>query len=343
MGSRKARRFSQGVPGLSHPFELPPFDESRDGSFSKLHPLEANMATSFPILAIGDIAVRQRNDLYCLNDLHKAAGNHAKQKPSEWLRNQQAKDLVAEISKAGIPTFETKRGNGAGIYAGREMVIGYAAWISAAFHLKVIRVFLDAVQPARPFNPALDYDRISPAQKQDLKEIVHAIAKAGIQKYDETWARLHNKFRVNAYHELPATRYEDARAYLLGKLPEDTCTTMTPTPQPLSADRARAAFDAATRAAGEVQRTVFDAVMSGNDDWKHQRLLLAFVTDSAIAAPAYVRPIESGSLIATWARLIEDIRHGECLNSTADLFEMASACMQRLSTRQQTSAKALVL
>ncbi len=196
---------------------------------------------------------------------------------------------------------------------------------------------------ARPFNPALDYDRISPAQKQDLKEIVHAIAKAGIQKYDETWARLHNKFRVNAYHELPATRYEDARAYLLGKLPEDTCTTMTPTPQPLSADRARAAFDAATRAAGEVQRTVFDAVMSGNDDWKHQRLLLAFVTDSAIAAPAYVRPIESGSLIATWARLIEDIRHGECLNSTADLFEMASACMQRLSTRQQTSAKALVL
>ena len=72
----------------------------------------------------------------------------------------------------------------------------------------------------RPANPALDYDRISPAQAQDLKELVHAIADAKVQGFGETWARLHRKFRVNSYLELPAARFDEARDYLLGKLPE---------------------------------------------------------------------------------------------------------------------------
>lgn len=72
----------------------------------------------------------------------------------------------------------------------------------------------------RPHNPAIDYDRISPAQAQDLKELVHAVVDAKVQGFAETWARLHKRFRVNSYLELPATRFEEARDYLLGKLPE---------------------------------------------------------------------------------------------------------------------------
>ena len=72
---------------------------------------------------------------------------------------------------------------------------------------------------ARPHNPAIDYDRISPAQAQDLKEIVDAIVKAGIQKHGETWVRFQNKFKVNSYLQLPATRHLDARQYLIDKLP----------------------------------------------------------------------------------------------------------------------------
>ena len=77
----------------------------------------------------------------------------------------------------------------------------------------------------RPANPAIDYDRISPAQAQDLKEIVAAIVQAGVQTYGETWSRLQRKFRVNSYLELPAQHYGDARAYLLAKLSTRPATT----------------------------------------------------------------------------------------------------------------------
>lgn len=89
------------------------------------------------------------------------------------------------------------------------------------YQTECFEVLAQHFMPAqRPHNPALDYDRISPAQAQDLKELVHAVVDAKVQGFGETWARLHKRFRVNSYLELPATRFEEARDYLLGKLPE---------------------------------------------------------------------------------------------------------------------------
>jgi Rha family phage regulatory protein len=185
----------------------------------------------------------------------------------------------------------------------------------------------------RPTNPALDYDRISPAQAQDLKELVHAIAESKVQGFGETWARLHRKFRVNSYLELPATRFEEARDYLLGKLPEQA--------QPSQPDTSRmqAAFDAAAQAAAAVQKTVFNSVLAGNDEWKFGRWMLAFIDDSAKGSPAYVRQLEHGSFTTTWPRLVRDVGTGECMCTTAELLDMAYACMQRL---QQRGAPALL-
>jgi len=108
-------------------------------------------------VAIGSTAVRQHNGLYSLNDLHKASGGDNKHRPSLFLANEQSKSLVAEIHKAGIPAFKTTRGKYASTYACKELVIAYAAWISAEFHLKVIRVFLDSVSsmhtPPQPLPP----------------------------------------------------------------------------------------------------------------------------------------------------------------------------------------------
>ena len=185
------------------------------------------MTQSNIALTLGNITIRQQNGLFSLNDLHKAAGGEEKHQPAFFIRREDTQALAAEICSADsqIKAFETVRGRGKaqGTYACRELVIAYAAWISAAFHLKVIRVFLSATAPQA--NPAIDYDRISPAQAQDLKEIVAAIVQAGIQGYAETWSRLQKKFRVHSYLQLPAQHYGDARAYLLAKLSTRPATT----------------------------------------------------------------------------------------------------------------------
>lgn len=101
-------------------------------------------------------------------------------------------------------------------FTGKEALQWKLAYI-AAFNKMEAELL---ARTTRPANPAIDYTRISPAQAQDLKELVHSVVDAKVQGFAETWARLHKKFRVNSYLELPATRFEEARDYLLGKLPE---------------------------------------------------------------------------------------------------------------------------
>lgn len=100
-------------------------------------------------------------------------------------------------------------------FTGKEALQWKLAYITAFNKMEAELL----ARTTRSANPAIDYDRISPAQAQDLKEIVAAIVQAGIQGYGETWARFQRKFRVNSYLELPASHFDDARAYLQGKLP----------------------------------------------------------------------------------------------------------------------------
>ena len=97
--------------------------------------------------------------------------------------------------------------------------------------------------------------------------------------------------------------------------------------------RTQAAFDAASQAAARVQSAVFNAVMAGNDEWKYSRWMLAFIDDSAKGSPAYVRQMEQGAFVTTWPRLVRDVANGECMCTSAELIEMAAACMQRLQQR----------
>ncbi|CAH0447703.1 hypothetical protein LMG10661_03776 [Ralstonia syzygii subsp. syzygii] len=96
-------------------------------------------------LMIGDIGIRRDAEgRYCLNDLHRASGGNPNHRPGEWLRNKQTRELVAELGGAEIPAgpvVTLNDGQNNGTYVAKELVYAYAMWISAAFHLKVIRAY----------------------------------------------------------------------------------------------------------------------------------------------------------------------------------------------------------
>lgn len=90
---------------------------------------------------------------YCLNDLHQASGGEARHKPGNWLMLGKTKELIAEYeSQQGVleiqqaSVFTVNDGFGNGTYAVKELVYAYAMWISAAFHLHVIRAYDALVQ-----------------------------------------------------------------------------------------------------------------------------------------------------------------------------------------------------
>lgn len=99
------------------------------------------------LIYIENVVIRQNEQgLYCLNDLHKVAGNESRHQPKNWLSNQQTKELVEQIiSDGGIPLSVIKGGISQGTYACKELVYAYAMWISPAFNLKVIRTFDEVV------------------------------------------------------------------------------------------------------------------------------------------------------------------------------------------------------
>lgn len=90
---------------------------------------------------------------YCLNDLHQASGAEGRHKPGNWLMLAKTKELIQEIeSQQGVleiqqaPVATINDGFGNGTYAIKELVYAYAMWISAAFHLHVIRAYDALVQ-----------------------------------------------------------------------------------------------------------------------------------------------------------------------------------------------------
>jgi hypothetical protein len=113
-------------------------------------------------LTIAGIPVRQDEDgRYCLNDFHKAAGSEPRHAPALWLNNQQTQELVNELEKDDIGNPISKiqgRGKQQGTYAIKELVYAYAMWISAKFHIVVIRAYDALVQTNPPIQSLPTFD-----------------------------------------------------------------------------------------------------------------------------------------------------------------------------------------
>ena len=173
-------------------------------------------------LVIGEFSIRQDEDgRYCLNDLHKASGNAIKHKPSFWLRNEQTQDLISELQNCNSQFAAIEkpvnilRGNFSGVkkqgtYVVKELVYSYAMWISAKFHLMVIRAY-DAMVMQWQIN---DRQSISPEQQALLHEIVARRSGGERKIYAEMWSRHNRHFKIPRYAELLAIHFAEAVHYL---------------------------------------------------------------------------------------------------------------------------------
>lgn len=173
-------------------------------------------------LIIGDFSIRQDEDgRYCINDLHKASGGAEKHKPFNFMRNQQTKDLIAEIERENMmlksehhksKAVNTVKGKGLsqGTFVVKELVYYYAMWISAKFHLTVIRAY-DAMVMQWQIN---DRQSISPEQQALLHEIVARRSGGERKIYAEMWSRHNRHFKIPRYAELLAIHFAEAVHYL---------------------------------------------------------------------------------------------------------------------------------
>jgi len=162
--------------------------------------------------------IRIHDGLYSLNDLHRAAGGEKRHQPANWLRNDQARELIEEIEQSSdLRNGAVKRVQGGdpqlqGTYACKELVYAYAMWISARFHLAVIRAFdalVSGQAQALPEPPT-----ITRTQAGELSALIAERAEADGCSRAYCWSRFNRHFRIARYRDLPAERFDEAVEYI---------------------------------------------------------------------------------------------------------------------------------
>ena len=179
------------------------------------------------LLTIGEFSIRQDEDgRYCLNDLHKASGDDKKHFPAYFLRNQQTKDLIEEVERyanshigqneasANLQRAVKVIKGGAekqGTYVVKELVYSYAMWISAKFHLTVIRAY-DALV-SNIFNQP--ESRTTKKDRVPLKDAVNLlVGKAKFLNYSEAYKMVHQRFDVESIEDIPHEKLHVAVEYV---------------------------------------------------------------------------------------------------------------------------------
>ena len=92
-----------------------------------------------------------KDELYSLNDLHRASGSNKKHQASNFMRLEATKGLIDEIERSSYVSNGTNsvaykviqggESQQQGTFVCRELVYSYSMWISPRFQLLVIRAF----------------------------------------------------------------------------------------------------------------------------------------------------------------------------------------------------------
>ncbi len=163
-------------------------------------------------IILSNVAIREHNGLYSINDLHRASGGEKRHQPSDWLRLKQTIELIKEAEKTGNPVIISKQG--LGTFACKELICAYATWISPKFFLQVIRTFL-AVQEQGSLKPDFHLTaQTTPDDRKPLRDAVFALATQYGLAYSTAYKMVHQRFNVEAIEAIPAEQIPLAVEYV---------------------------------------------------------------------------------------------------------------------------------
>ena len=172
-------------------------------------------------LTILNNSIRNIDNLYSLNDLHKASGGADKHSPFRFMRNEQTKDLISEINSQTPNLVASKIIRGGsdltvrGYWVCEELVLSYAMWISPKFHLVVLRAFLNLHKNSTALLP----NTITPEQQQAIQSAVQqAHHRTGLH-WQEIYRQLKSAFKVAKYDQIPQSQFGNAMAFIVNLQP----------------------------------------------------------------------------------------------------------------------------
>lgn len=161
-------------------------------------------------ISVANVAIRQFDNLYSLNDLHKAAGGEKRHQPANWLRSQQAIDLIGYLKSEELESIQKKQG--LGTFVSKELVVHYGMWISPAFSLKVIRAFLDTQEDVSG-SPKLETQTTIDERRGLVDAVKLLVARCGID-YSAAYRMVHQRFGVAHIDQIAAPLLPAAVAYV---------------------------------------------------------------------------------------------------------------------------------
>lgn len=168
-------------------------------------------------ISVANVAIRQFDNLYSLNDLHKASGGEKRHELTNWLKLQQTTELIDELSKPEITGLKgnqqvikvVRGGSKRGTYACKELVYAYATWISAKFFLQVIRTFDAVISGSSKLGTQTTID-----ERRGLVDAVKLlVARCGID-YSAAYRMVHQRFGVAHIDQIAAPLLPAAVAYV---------------------------------------------------------------------------------------------------------------------------------
>lgn len=181
-----------------------------------------------PQITILDHVVKAVNNLYSLNDIHKASGGEKKHQPSFFMRNQEVSDLINEIKIVdNLQDSEvTQRINGGdlrGTYVCKDLVYRYAMWISSKFALLVIRTFDKLVSGELK----VVSKQLTATQTLPLRNAVNKLVSASGIMYPDGYKMVHREFGVSEIKDLTLEQLSQAIEYIHNRTPS-TVVAKTP-------------------------------------------------------------------------------------------------------------------